>query len=509
MERPAWMHTALSRLKQAALRQDVELQPHQEEAADTLQQHPKQLYYMGLGSGKSLAGIAGAEQAHEPYTAIVPAALRGNFRKEIDKFTDDELSSDVMSHEALALGKQPQHTGTVIVDEAHRLRTEDALRTKAVQDVARRANRLALLSGSPIVNRPSDLAPLISMLTDKPLSTKEFDEQFVGKQKVRPGLWNSWWHGIKPGEVEGPKNVDKLKELLKDKVQYYAPSTPMVDVETKDVNVPMSPQQQQLYQHMWGRLPWTTRWKLQKDFPLSQGEARSLTSFLSGPRQVGLSTLPFMRGNRDVLKAFDQSTKLQAAMKSLQTSLNDPAQKAVVFSNFIDAGLNPYAAGLERAKIPYSTFHGGLDDRAKKKSVDDYNSGASRVMLLGPAGAEGISLKGTRLLQLLDSYWNAARIQQAIGRGVRFDSHTDLPEDQRKVMVEKYYAKLPERKGLMGRAWDSLLGAKDVPPKYENGPDDYLDAMSRRKEELNEKFRAILRDVGQMKAANLSAYLNC
>lgn len=502
MERPVWMTAALARIKTAKLRDDVSLQPHQQEAAQALQQSPKQLYYMGLGSGKSLAGIAGAEQAGEPYTAIVPAALRNNFNKEIDKFTDRQTPSEVLSQEALALGREPSHGGTLIVDEAHRLRSEDALRTKAVQEAARNADRVALLTGSPIVNRPSDLAPLISILNDKPLSTKAFDEQFLGKQEVSPGFWASWWHNVQPGIEEGPKNVDKLKELLRGKVQYYAPAKPMVDVETKNVEVPMSPEQEQLYRHMWGRLPWTTRWKLQREFPLSESEAKSLTSFLSGPRQVGLSTLPFMGNGKDPYKAFQQSSKLQEAMKSLQTTLQDPAGKAVVFSNFIDAGLTPYAAALERAGVPYSMFTGKLDDKEKRKAVDDYNANRSRVMLLGPAGAEGISLKGTRLLQRLDGYWNQARTQQAIGRGVRFDSHTELPEDQRKVLVEQYYSKLPERKGYLRRAWEGLLGAKDVPPKYEKGPDDYMEEVASRKEKLNERFRDILREVGRMRSSS-------
>lgn len=500
MERPQWMKTAIYRLKQADLRPDVSLQPHQQEAAESLAQSPRQLFYMGLGSGKSLAGIAGAESSRQPYAAVVPAALRGNFTKEIDKFTDHSVPSEVVSQESVALGRRPQNLGTVIVDEAHRLRTEDALRTKAVQDVARQADRLVLLSGSPIVNEPADLAPLVSMLTNQPISAKAFKERYVNKHQVYPGLWNSWWHGIKPGVEEGPQNVKELKKLLSGKVKYFAPSKPMVEVQPENVEVPMGPEQEQLYRHMWGRLPFTMRWKLQRQFPLSQDEARSLTAFLSGPRQVGLSTLPFME-NKDPLKAYQQSTKIQEAMKRLQENLKDPAGKAVVYSNFIDAGLSPYAAALQQAGIPYSSFHGKLDDKAKKKAVDDYNSGKSRVMLLGPAGAEGISLKGTRLLQLLDSYWNAARIQQAIGRGVRFDSHTDLPEDQRNVRVERYYSKLPARPSLLRRAWESLLGAKDVPQKYEAGPDDYLEATSQQKERLNEKFREILREVGRMQAA--------
>lgn len=67
-----------------------------------------------------------------------------------------------------------------------------------------------------------------------------------------------------------------------------------------------------------------------------------MTSFMTGLRQVGLSTLPFMRENKDVTKAFDESPKLNAALNSIKSLMDkDPQGKALVFSNFIEAGLSP------------------------------------------------------------------------------------------------------------------------------------------------------------------------
>ena len=68
----------------------------------------------------------------------------------------------------------------------------------------------------------------------------------------------------------------------------------------------------------------------------------------------------------------------------------------------LEAGLEPYAAALAAAKIPHPMFHGGLSDAQRKQTVDDYNTGKIRTLHLGPSGSEGLSLKGTRLIQLLD-----------------------------------------------------------------------------------------------------------
>lgn len=57
-------------------------------------------------------------------------------------------------------------------------------------------------------------------------------------------------------------------------------------------------------------------------------------------------------------------------------------------------------------------FHGELPDSVRKKAIEDFNSGKTRALLLGPAGGEGISLKGARLMQVLDPHWNEARSDQ-------------------------------------------------------------------------------------------------
>jgi hypothetical protein len=321
----------------------------------------------------------------------------------------------------------------------------------------------------------------------------DFDQEFLGTKTVKPGLL-SRLRGVKPVDVPAPKNVDKLKGLLAGHVDYHAPAAPAVTKDEERVAVPMSPKQERLYQGFWGQLPWLLRWKLQRDYPLTNEEMANLSSFLSGPRQVGLSTLPFMKGKADPYRAFQESPKLQMAYQKLQETLKDPQSRAVVFSNFIRAGLDPYAAALRKDNIPYGMFHGALGDVQRKQIVNDYNTGKSRVMLLGPAGGEGISLKGTRLMQLLDPHWNETRNHQAIGRGIRFDSHSDLPEDQRNVKVQRFVSQLPE--GWKHRLFTRLWQRKPDTERSRPGVDTYLERLANRKEQLNDEFRAILKDVG-------------
>ena len=465
----------------------VHLQPQQERVKKRVGEGQNLLVYHGLGSGKSLAGIAAAEGVGGPYTAVVPASLRPNYEGEIGKFSDQKTPSEVLSYTGIGMGLQPkQDPDTVIMDEVQRLRNPDSEASQAAMNLAARAKHKVLLSGTPIVNAPSDLAVPLSILTGKNMSPAGFNKKFVGTKTVDPGLMG-WFKGIHPAEVPTIKDEQGLERLLENHVDYQASRAPE-GVKTRDerVEVDLSPEQQDFYKLMWGKLPWVTRWKLSNDYPLTGQELAHLSSFMTGPRQAALSLFPF-HSSKDPMYAFKTSSKLQSAMGSLkQTLAKDPRAKALVYSNFIDAGLTPYGAALQAEGIPFGQFHGTMTEEDRKKALADYNEGRSRVLLLGPAAAEGISARGTQLIQLLDPHWNEARLGQARGRGLRFDSHEGLPPELRNVRIQRFVAKMPAP-GWLGR----LFGAEARP-----SADEVLEQQSRRKEELNEQFREVLRRVG-------------
>lgn len=490
---PAVFKVAAEQLrKQADLLPDVQLQAHQQRIADKITgEDPRLLVYHGLGSGKSLSALAAAEAAKtrygEDYGVVVPASLRGNFQKEIAKFTRGS-DPEIMSYTGLGMGKKfKKPPDTLIMDEAARLRNPEAASTRAATEAARQAKRLLLLTGTPITNEPSDLASLLSMLHKQNISPEQFEEKYVGYKKVGPG-WAGWFRGAKPGEKPYVKNEDELRKLLRGKVDYQPSKTPEgVNVNEEVVRVPLSPAQEKLQKAVRTRIPPGFLWKLDQEFPLSRDELAKLNSFLTGLRQVSLSTQSF-RKDKDVLKAFDQSSKLQKAYEDLQQTLqSDPRKKAIIYSNFIDSGLKPYAAALERAKVPYGIFHGSIPVKTRQQALKEYNEGKLRALLLGPAAAEGISTKGTSLIQLLDPHWNEARLQQARGRGLRFDSHVGLPEDLKNVIVRRYLTHSDEP-GMVGKY---LFGQK-----RERTGDEVLERLSAEKEQINEEFRRILREEG-------------
>jgi len=65
-----------------------------------------------------------------------------------------------------------------------------------------------------------------------------------------------------------------------------------------------------------------------------------------------------------------------------------------------------------------------------------------KVFMITASGAEGINLKNTRYVHIVEPYWHMVRLQQVIGRARRICSHQELSEEMRTVQVFLYIATL-------------------------------------------------------------------
>ena len=67
-----------------------------------------------------------------------------------------------------------------------------------------------------------------------------------------------------------------------------------------------------------------------------------------------------------------------------------------------------------------------------------------KVLMITSSGAEGINLKNTRFVHIVEPYWNMVRLEQVIGRARRIASHMDLPVELRNVKVYLYMSIIPD-----------------------------------------------------------------
>ena len=99
---------------------------------------------------------------------------------------------------------------------------------------------------------------------------------------------------------------------------------------------------------------------------------------------------------------------------------------------------------LDKDGLRWCEFHGGIEKSVRKLNKDIFNMRDNRygkyckIIMISPAGAEGINLNNVRQVHIMEPYWNEVRIEQVIGRALRFCQHKDLPQEERKVDVFRY-----------------------------------------------------------------------
>jgi superfamily II DNA or RNA helicase len=468
----------------------TKLKSHQERVVERMksEDQPGLVVAHGLGSGKTLTSIATQDALGLPATVAVPAALQANYRKEMDKHlegTSPEASLTTLQRISRA-GDIGHANPMLVVDEAHKAREINTKTYKALKKGIENTDKRLLLTASPFYNRPNDIAPLVNLAAGETVleaHPTDFKKKYVKERVIKPGLIGKYVKGAQPGVVEelNPKQKAFLEGTFRKWVDYHPNSTEgFPEVKRQQVEVPMTQRQLQAYDAMMGTAPPWLAHKVKKGLPPSKQESKELNAFMSAVRQISNTTRGFSPEEKP------QEPKIETAFNRMQDTLKkDEDAKGVVYSNFLESGLKPYKERLQKANIPFGEFTGDMKKKERDQLVRDYNEGKKKVLLLSSAGGEGLDLKGTRLMQVMEPHWNAEKLKQVEGRGIRFKSHDHLPPEKRNVTVENYLATRPPRKGL-----SKLVLGKDSG----GSSDQYLRQMSEDKEKLIKQFRSLMED---------------
>lgn len=132
------------------------------------------------------------------------------------------------------------------------------------------------------------------------------------------------------------------------------------------------------------------------------------------------------------------------AVAIVQDITSKPSGNHVVYSHFLERGINPVKNRLkkEAPKMSYETLDGSTETGKRKLIIDKYNKGQTRVQLLTDAAREGVDLHNTTNFYLMESCQNKESESQAIGRVIRFDSHKK--SENKTVTVTKYISVFPK-----------------------------------------------------------------
>lgn len=80
---------------------------------------------------------------------------------------------------------------------------------------------------------------------------------------------------------------------------------------------------------------------------------------------------------------------------------------------------------------------------ATERDVANLNGELIKVVIGSQVAAEGVDFKYIREIHILDSWYHLNRIEQIVGRGIRYCSHAALPSEKRNTTIYLYASVLP------------------------------------------------------------------
>jgi len=176
----------------------------------------------GLGKSAQFIGLVQSEKI-ERTIMIAPATMKYVWESEVAKWSDlstvvidsdTDIASidkstrfwiinyDILKKHAPELLKIK--FGLMGLDEAHYIKTPGTLRTKAVKTLAKGCEKIVMLTGTPVLNRPVELYVPLSLLDPRAWgSYYQFVHRYCAAHRTRFGL-----------DVSGSSNLEELKTKM-------------------------------------------------------------------------------------------------------------------------------------------------------------------------------------------------------------------------------------------------------------------------------------------------------
>ena len=425
----------------------IKLFEHQILCVEWLKKNNGLILYHSMGSGKTITSLAMVYQFKYPIIIISTKASRKNFQDDIKKLNLDQSRIKIITYQKAIISIMSNQltfeNHSIIIDEAHHLRSGTKLQSILITECLR-AKKIVLLTGTIFYNSLTDLSVLVNIIKKDevlPETNKEFKFFF----------WDDLY--------ELPSFVDTLKERITNCISYFK--------KNKDIHYPtsivtyikvdMSNAQISEYRHYLKKI-------------LSLDNIQHIDYSILDKRKVN----NFLNVTRQLSNTLDNSPDFPKIISIFEYIKKNP-KPIVVYSNYLNNGILPLAIHLDKNNFSYSIYYGEQTEEKRNKIIDNYNNKKIDVLLITSAGSESLDLKNTRSIHIMEPHWNESKINQIIGRTIRYDSHSKLPESERTVEIIR---------------WISVFGYK-IP--FETA-DEYLIKIAQEKDKMFSAFNKIIQE---------------
>lgn len=345
----------------------------------------------GTGCGKTTLACCIAKEflnqkIVESVQFVAPVSIHGQIEDNLNVLKVDTWNVAILSynsflHEVDSKGK------LLIVDEAHNLRTPNGKMAKNCIKSCANATKVLIMTATPFVNDVNDLLNIVRMCFLIKIDSRVPLIHYLRDMNI--------FYKDRPVSEDYPTfEINKVYIVMTDEERIsYEKFLHNQELESVDIDV---------HERIG---------KMGSNFMIHT----------NGMRRVGDSgVLPKLRYLEESIMNFDQQ---------------------IIFSSWRKAGIDQITEILDKKKIQYGVITGLISKKKRTEYVKRYNTGDIKVLVFSKAGGEGIDLKGTRRVVILEPGWNIVLEQQAMNRAIRYKSHSHLPYENRHVLVEKFYIK--------------------------------------------------------------------
>lgn len=359
-----------------------------------------------VGTGKTAASLILADELDAyPLVCVVPSQVKYQWVHEVRKFLGEDPTvcmldgfDDTLNPNAditvlnYAILHDRKHDGDVlegwvhdlaaqqpmmsVFDEAHMLRNADTKRGQAAKRLVDTSEHTLLLSGTPIVNSPDDLA---------------FPLEMLGEADVFGGSWGlkqrymyteEVWTGERTVTTfNGAKNLDEFHNVLTRRVMSRVKKEDVLD-EMPDLR------KERFYVGLSNR-----------------GEYRDIENEVLDGDLGGLVRLRQACGKGKV-----------AAATETTHHLIEEGGAPIVFTEFKEQVANPIVNILEEMGHDVSVVTGDVTGQDRDEEVQRFQDETSDVLVATSAGEEGLTLTRAHEMVMVEMPWTPKGVEQRIGR---------------------------------------------------------------------------------------------
>lgn len=463
-------------------------QKHQEEVVELLKNTPYKglMLYHKLGSGKTCTSILASDSMlkttkKSKVFVLTPGSLRKNFIDEYcricgtsidilkEKYTFITYNTELV--DTKTINKFMFDKSVVIIDEAHNLINgvkNGSKNAVAIYSKLLRANcKILALTATPIYTNPSELSLYIHMF--KPDKLKNVFNPLSDKKDIfRPTSFTNLFKKDDNGFLlPDPINSDAkniVKNLFSGIVSHVDNMSASIDyypkrVDHKPIKIEMSKNQEK---EVSNKMNMENKLKNIKDENEEDNEQlRILASKrIMSKRKSNFYYPPELQEQKDNLAPkgwvskdhFNNGNLLRTVYSPKIYTIIDNIHKNfdgkhMIFSIFKEkSGVKIIDALLRMCGVPSKIYSGDQSQKEKSMILDKFNSKENingdiiKVIIITNAGSEGITLKEVQHVHIVESDSRETKIDQVVGRAIRYMSHMSLPPSKRIVNVWRYFS---------------------------------------------------------------------